>query len=167
MKNRAWPLAVSLGAVLCLSAAAGLSTFRPAGPDARLKGSTREARNGWIHVRLEGTPREIGFQHGWHLAPEIDDTLQSLALLLEKSAKRDWAFLREAAGRMFWPKLDPEYQAEIEGIAEGLKARLPHTHYDKIDLTVLNGWIELGSYYVPYLEEKLKTGPGASRAPGS
>jgi hypothetical protein len=167
MKNRAWPLAVSLGAVLCLSAAGGLPTFRPAGPDVRLKGSTREARNGWIHVRLEGTPREIGFQHGWHLAPEIDDTLQSLALLLEKSAKRDWAFFREAAGRMFWPKLDPEYQAEIEGIAEGLKARLPHTHYDTIDLTVLNGWIELGSYYVPYLEEKLKTGPGASRAPGS
>jgi hypothetical protein len=167
MKKRDWPLAVPLSAALCLLAAAGLSIGRPAGPETRLKGSTREARNGWIHIRLEGKPREIGFQHGWHLAPEIDDTLKSLTLLLENSAKRPWAFFREAAGRMFWPKLDPEYQEEIEGIAEGLKVRLPNTNYDRIDLTVLNGWIELASYYVPYLEEKLKTGSGASRAPGS
>jgi hypothetical protein len=137
------------------------------GRDVRLKNSSREDRDGWIHVRLEGKPREIGFQHGWLLAPEIDDTLKALGLLAKNSVKRDWAFFREAAGRMFWPRLDPEYRDEIEGIAEGLKARLPSTPFDKTDLTALNGWIELGSYYVPYLEDKLKTGPGLSRAPGS
>ena len=167
MKRKSWLLVLPLGVALWLLAAAGLSACRPADPETRLKGSMREDRNGWIHVRLAGKPRDIGFQHGWHLAPEIDDMLKSLALLLETSAKRDWAFFREAAGRMFWPRLDPEYQDEIEGIAEGLKMRLPDSRYDRIDLAVLNGWIELASYYVPYLEEKLKTGSGASRAPGS
>lgn len=167
MKKRPWPWLLPLGAALWLLAAGGLSACRPAGPETRLKGSMREDRNGWIHVRLAGKPRDIGFQHGWLLAPEIDDTLKSLALLLENSAKRDWAFFREAAGRMFWPRLDPEYQEEIEGIAEGLKTRLPGVGYDRVDLAVLNGWIELASYYVPYLEEKLKTGSGGSRAPGS
>jgi hypothetical protein len=167
MKRKYLSLTATLGGALWLLSAAGLSASGPDSQEARLKGSMRETRNGWIHVRLEGKPRDVGFQHGWLLAPEIDDTLKALSLLLENSAKRDWAFFREAAGRMFWPRLDPEYREEIEGIAEGLKARLPGTHYDKIDLTALNGWLELASYYVPYLEGKLKTGSGASRAPGS
>jgi hypothetical protein len=156
-----------LVAALWFLTVAGSPASGLASRDARLKSSVREDKNGWIHVRLGGTPREVGFQHGWYLAPEIDDTLKALALLAKNSAKRDWAFFREAAIRMFWPRLDPEYRDEIEGIAEGLKARLPASPWDKIDLVALNGWIELASYYVPYLEDKLKTGPGESRAPGS
>ena len=95
------------------------------GTKAKLGNSTREDKNGWIFVHLEGTPDEIGFQHGYHLAPEIDDALQIFAFYLQKATTKDWTFYREAAERMFWPKLEPEYQAEIEGIVAGLKARLP------------------------------------------
>jgi hypothetical protein len=135
--------------------------------DPRLGNSSREDREGWIHVRLEGTPRDVGFQHGWLLAAEIEDTLTALGLEAKYSAKRDWAFFREAAGRMFWPRIAAEYRDEIEGIAEGLRARRPSTRFDKVDITALNGWIELSGYYIPYLEDKLKAGPGESRAPGS
>jgi len=39
--------------------------------DARLKHSFRRPdNNGWIFVHLEGSPSEIGFQHGYLLAPE-------------------------------------------------------------------------------------------------
>jgi hypothetical protein len=134
--------------------------------DPRLRNSVREDKAGWIHVRLAGTPGEIGFQHGWHLAAEIDDMLQTYAFYLKGATKREWAFYRAAAERMFWPKLEPEYQEEIAGIVEGLKARLPGKTWDKFDITALNGWIELAWYYLPYLEEKTKTGPGASKAPG-
>lgn len=133
---------------------------------AKLGNSLREDRNGWAFVHLEGTPAQIGFQHGYLLAPEIDDALQMFAFYLEGATKKDWKFYREAAERMFWPKLEAEYQEEIQGIAEGLKARLPDKNYDRIDITVLNGWIELAWYYVPYLEAKLKTGSGESKAPG-
>ena len=41
--------------------------------DPRLKNSFREDKDGWIYVHLEGTPNQIGYQHGYHLAAEIDD----------------------------------------------------------------------------------------------
>jgi len=143
-----------------------LTVFCTNSTKARLKNSFREDKNGWIFVHLEGAPREVGFQHGYHLASEIDDALEMFAFYLEKATKKDWSFYREAAGRMFWPKLEKEYQEEIEGIAEGLKARLPHRNYDKIDITALNGWIELAWYYVPYVDAKTKAGPEESQAPG-
>ena len=89
---------------------------------AELKNSYRQEVNGWVFVHLEGTPREVGFQNGYHLAAEIDDALQMFAFFLEKSTGHDWAFFREAASRMFWPKVDTEYQEEIQGIVDGLKA---------------------------------------------
>jgi hypothetical protein len=135
------------------------------GPTALLKNSFREDRNGWVFIHLEGTPREVGFQQGYHLASEIDDALGMFAFYLDRATNRDWNFYRAAAERMFWPKLDKEYQEEIEGIVAGLKARLPDKTYDRDDITALNGWIELAWYYVPYLDEKVKTGAGDNRAP--
>jgi len=66
---------------------------------------------------------------------------------------------------MFWNKIDKEYQDEIAGIAEGLHAK--GKHYDIYDLVVLNGNIELSSYYVPALAEKIKPGSANNKAPGN
>jgi hypothetical protein len=136
------------------------------GPDPRLKNSFRQDRNGWISVHLEGIPAEIGYQHGWYLAAEIDDALRMFAFYLERATKHDWAFYREVAERLFWPKLDPEYREEIGGIVAGLKARLPDKNYDVYDVTALNGWIELAWYYIPWLEDKAKPGAADRKAPG-
>ena len=158
--------AISALAVTLLSPACSKKPAAPAGPPVELAKATRVDTNGWISVHLEGTPREIGFQHGWLLAPEIDDLMRALAHFLEGSTKRDWAFFRAAAERMFWPKLEPEYQEEIEGIVSGVRARLPRLSYDRVDITVLNGWIELAWYYVPYLDELARKGAGDNKAPG-
>jgi Phospholipase B len=153
--------------VLIVPAAACTNkTQAPAAPPAELARAARIDTNGWIHVHLEGTPHEIGVQHGWLLASEIDDLLKTLKHFLPGSTKRDWAFFRDAADRLFWPKLDPEFQAEIEGIAAGLKARRPDSAYDRIDITVLNGWIELAWYYVPHLDDLARKGAGDNKAPG-
>ena len=173
-KSRALPmisavlLAFSMSAVLLLSPGCSKKPGAPASGAARaeLAKASRVDSNGWIKVHLEGTPREIGFQHGWLLAAEIDDLLKALNHFLAGSTKRDWAFFRGAAERMFWPKLEAEYQEEIEGIAAGLRARLPRSKYDRIDITALNGWIELAWYYVPYLDDMAKKGPGDLKAPG-
>ena len=135
-------------------------------PDsARLGKSTREDRDGWVFVHLEGSPRDIGYQRGWHLAAETDDLLAALSFYLEKSSGRPWSFFREATERMFWPKLDAELRDEIEGTVEGLRARRGEARWDRIDVTALNGWIELAWYYVPYLAEKAQTGAGDNKAP--
>lgn len=169
---RTSPLTILAGAIVLialLAPATGCSRKAPAPPAAtppELAKAWRVDTNGWINVHLEGAPREIGFQHGWLLATEIDDLLKALGHFLEGSTKRDWAFFRGAAERMFWPRLEAEYQEEIEGIAAGLKARLPHSAYDRIDITALNGWIELAWYYMPALAEIAKKGAGDNKAPG-
>ena len=41
--------------------------------DPRLAKAYRFERGGWIYVHLEGAPYDIGYQHGYLLAPEIAD----------------------------------------------------------------------------------------------
>ena len=65
--------------------------------DPRLENSSREDMNGWVVVHLSGAPFRIGFQHGWHLAPEIDDVLKTLSFYLERATGKNWAFYRGAA----------------------------------------------------------------------
>ncbi|MDD8025838.1 MAG: C45 family autoproteolytic acyltransferase/hydrolase [Acidobacteriota bacterium] len=166
-RRRSVPLWVLLASALILAACSPKADQGKAGnaADPRLQASFREDRGGWAFVHLQGTPREIGFQHGWHLAAEIDDVLKTMAFYFPKAAGRDWAFFREAAERMFWPKLDQEYKDEIEGIAAGLRARRPDLAYDRIDITALNGWIEIAWYYIPWLADKAKPGSGDNKAP--
>jgi hypothetical protein len=50
----------------------------------------RLERNPWIHVHLQGTPSNIGYQHVWLLAAEIEDALPAVKLSETHSTKRDW-----------------------------------------------------------------------------
>src|SRR5271169_246887 len=116
--------------------------------DARLKGAYRFEKGGWVYLHLQGSPGRIGFQHGFLLAPEIEDAFQSVKLDDTHTTQRDWEFFRQAAREMLWPKIDPEYQAELKGIVEGLKAK--GVAMDLDDLVALNAFEELPGYYVPW-----------------
>lgn len=118
---------------------------------ARLKGAKREStRAGWITVRLSGSPRDIGFQHGYLLAPEIDDAHRVVKHVLTRDTKKDYAFFREGAGKVLWPKVTGEYREEIEGIVEGLRAH--GFSLDAADIVFLNAWNELVPYYVNWYD---------------
>lgn len=134
-------------------------------PHDRLANASREDKNGWIYVHLEGSPADIGYQHGYLLAKEIDTLIKVMQFYLPKTTDKNWAFYRAAAGRFLWNKIDKEYQDEIKGIAEGLQAK--GMKYDSLDVTALNANIELSSYYVPTLMNKAKPGSGDNRAPGN
>ena len=96
---------------------------RAASNDPRLKGAYRYEEGGWVYVHLEGDPATLGFQHGFLLAPEIEDAFPAVSTNMMHSSKRDWAFFRKAAREMLWPKIDEEYQQELKGIVDGLHAR--------------------------------------------
>jgi len=113
------------------------------------------ARGGWTFVHLEGSPREIGRQHGQLLAAQIEDTLNVIRLENTHDTQRDWKFFREAAQKMLWPHIDAEYQQELQGIAEG--ARSKGAKLDVWDIVALNGGIELPEYYVPWLNAREKS----------
>jgi hypothetical protein len=130
--------------------------------DPRLQKAWRFQRGGWTYVHLEGSPAEIGYQHGYLLAPEIEDAFQAVKLLDTHNTKRDWDFFRSTAREVLWPHIDAEYQQELQGIADGLKAR--GVTMDVWDVVALNAFEEVPDYYVPWLEEK-ETRAGAPPAP--
>ena len=45
----------------------------------------RFERGGWIYVHLEGSPHDIGYQHGYLLAPEIADAYSAVSLEMTHS----------------------------------------------------------------------------------
>src|ERR1700735_3870115 len=107
---------------------------------------------GWIYVHLEGAPHDIGYQHGFLLAPEISDAFAAVSEEMTHTSKRDWDFFRRAAREMLWPKIDPEYQSELQGIVDGMRAQ--KYKLDLYDIVAMNAFMELPDYYVPWLVEK-------------
>src|SRR5262245_29768072 len=89
----------------------------------KLQGSNRFERNGWVYIHIEGAPDKLGYQHGSLLATEIAELLRVMKPFLEHQSKRDWNFYRESAEKMLWPKMDREYQDEIDGIVAGASAK--------------------------------------------
>src|SRR5262249_40908754 len=140
--------------------------------------SLRRDRNGWIYVHLEGTPDQVGYQHGYWLAPEIKEALRVFSQYLPHTTRRDWQFYRHSAHSLFWDKIGDEYQREISGIARGANARLiagsrkgeildkgdGEFRIDVDDILALNAWIELAQYYVPSLQARLSD-PGLHQSP--
>jgi hypothetical protein len=137
------------------SASFALATQDATKPDpARLKPAYRFERNHWIYVHLEGSPADIGYQHGYLLAHEIEDGLKTVRAVDTHRTKRDWNFYRNAAQNVLWKHIDAEYQQELRGIVDGL-----HAHgvgLDLWDVVALNAMEELPDYYVPWLNKKEK-----------
>jgi hypothetical protein len=123
--------------------------------DPRLKKASRAAEHaGWIQVHLEGTPGEIGYQHGYLLSAEIQDNFRVISTEMAHDEKQDWAFFRKTAQEIFWPHVEREYRDEMLGIVEGQKAR--GGKLDIWDIVAMNAWLEL-PYYDKWLE---KSKPG-------
>lgn len=158
MRNRWTPLLLALISAGLLLMALAPSTVVKAAPragskDPRLAKAYRFEQGLWTYVHMEGDPATIGFQHGYLLAPEIADALAEKKLENTHDTGKDWQFFRTAAHDMLWPKVDPEYQQEMLGIVDGLKAH-GVTNIDIDDITALNAMEELGGYYVPWLQKK-------------
>src|ERR1700733_11907798 len=140
----AWMLGVGLTAVCVAQSAQGAS-------DGRLQKAYRFQRGGWTYVHLEGSPSDIGFQHGYLLEPEIADAFAAIKLFDTHTTKRDWEFYRKTAREMLWPHIDAEYQQELQGIADGVKAH--GGDLDVYDIVALNAFEEVPDYYVPWLNK--------------
>jgi hypothetical protein len=133
--------------------------------DTRLQGSYKFVDGGWTYVHLEGTPEQVGFEHGYLLAAAIEDNVRVYQLEVVHEDNRPWSFFRDAAQHVLWPHIEPEYQQELQGIVDGLHAQ--GSSLDLWDVVALNGMIELRNYYLPQLNGKeKKPNPPAAVAPG-
>jgi hypothetical protein len=145
-------VAVALLVMTCAAHASGATAGQS---DARLQKAYRFQRGGWTYVHLEGSPAEVGFQHGYLLAPDIADAFEAIKLFDTRETQRDWEFFRATARQMLWPHIDPEYQQELQGIADGVKAH--GVDLDVYDIVALNAFEEVPDYYVPWLNKQQKS----------
>ena len=148
---------MKLIAPLLIGALAGLAATpaRESQNDSRLKKAQRlPEKNGWIFVHLEGSPSEIGFQHGYLLAPEIQDAFRVVSAGMVHDTKKKWGFFRDAAQNVLWPHIEAQYREELLGIAEGLKAK--NVNLDINDVVALNAWLELSPYYTNWYDKQHK-----------
>lgn len=128
----------------------------------RLKKAFREpVKNGWIYVHLEGKPEEIGFQHGSLLANEISEMQKVIALELTHDTRKSWGFFQEVAKVELWPKIEKEYQEELQGIIAGMKEQ--GISLGLWDLVVMNAALELNPYFVNW-DEKYRRAPSGNPA---
>jgi hypothetical protein len=138
--------------VLLLIALALPALAQSSANDSRLKHSFRQPqKNGWTFVHLEGQPAEIGFQHGYLLAAEIEDMLRVTMLEQTHDNKKDWQFFRDAARTMMWPHIEREYREELQGIVDG--ANVKGVKLDIWDVVALNGALEWEYYVKQYNKE--------------
>jgi len=152
----------SLGLILLLTSAALAANPQ----DVRLQHAYRFQQGGWTYVHLEGSPSDIGYQHGYLLAPEINDAFEAIKLYDTHQSQRDWGFYRKTAQEVLWPHIDPEYQQELHGIADGVKAR--GGNLDLYDIVALNAFEEVMDYYLPWLNQQNKSAKNPKlAAPGN
>jgi Phospholipase B len=122
------------------------ATHAQESPDSRLQGGFRNpTKDGWIFVHLEGGPSAVGFQHGYLLAPEIEDSKRAIELSTTHGVNHNWGELRVIAQKYFWPRVPYEYRQEFGGIADGLRAH--GSKLDVMDLVTMNGFMEFSYYY--------------------
>ena len=140
---------LSLLTIFIVSAACAADSTPAAGSQTSIHHSYRFEKGGWTYVHLEGTPSEIGYEHGQLLAAEIEDLVGVIKLETAHDTGRNWEFYREAGRKMLWPHIDAEYQRELKGIAKGVQSK--GVKLDVWDIVALNGSIELPQYYVPWL----------------
>jgi hypothetical protein len=143
MKRRVLVLILSLIPLGCLSCV----QEKPSDP--RMKNAFRRPElNGWTFVHLEGTPAEIGFQHGSLLADEIVDMKNLVEFELTNNGEKNWKFFRNASREIMWPHIEQQYREELQGITAGVVAR--GKSLDLWDIVAMNALTEWEYYVAEY-----------------
>ncbi len=136
-------------------------------PSADINGAYRFERAHWIYVHLHGTPHQIGFQHGYLLAPEIEQSFRVARLDNTHGTGRSWQFFRDTAKNIYWPHIEPQYR---QNPGHRRRPERPRSvrNIDLWDIVALNAFLETPQYYVPWLDEKQhKKVSGGPMAPGN
>jgi hypothetical protein len=110
-----------------------------------LSQARRAEQDGWIYLRIAGAPREMGFQHGYLLAPEIKASLEVVRKKWFHDSGMEWEWLVKQGDRILRPKVDAKILQEIEGLVEGLAVAGVKTTL--VEMIAFNGFIDLDYWW--------------------
>jgi len=110
-----------------------------------LSKARRAEQDGWIYLRIAGAPREMGFQHGYPLAPEITASMGIVRKKWFHDSGMEWEWLGKQGDRILRPNVDGKILEEIEGLVEGLAAAGVKTTL--AEMIAFNGLIDLAYWW--------------------
>jgi hypothetical protein len=106
-----------------------------------------EKADGWFYLHIEGEPYQRGFQHGFLLGKELRKYIDTNSYEVKFDTGNDFSFFVQAAERMWLDRVDDEFLAEVQGIADGATcAGYPVT---LAEVLAWNGFEELTDYWWP------------------
>ncbi|MFX1565244.1 MAG: C45 family autoproteolytic acyltransferase/hydrolase [Promethearchaeota archaeon] len=88
-----------------------------------LRGSYRTDVNGWIRLHLSGDYQQMGFQHGYWLAQEIQANVKQTGVFLDKAEKYPWKKFRADSEKICWHMTPKKLQDEIQAVEAGMRLR--------------------------------------------
>ncbi|WP_052418674.1 C45 family autoproteolytic acyltransferase/hydolase [Methanolacinia paynteri] len=116
----------------------------------------RFEQDGWTYLHTEGSPYERGFQHGYLMAPEIEEIMSSLRYLTYYNTGMEFDFFAESAVEMYLPTIDEEYILEMQGIADGANAAGTNVTFQ--DILGWNSYKETVGYWWPIVKSGVYAG---------
>lgn len=106
---------------------------------------------GWAYLHIEGESYERGYQYGYLASAEIVDminrwsnfahtedfmkifVIKQLPQNYDELSKTYWNLCKQRGMKFFWDQYPEEYQEEIKGIADGVRARGGTVHGRLVD----------------------------------
>ena len=111
---------------------------------------------GWLHLQIEGSAFQRGFQHGYLLADALDHCLRSNRYWAYWMTAQPFDLFVQVADELYMQTnlIEPEYVEEMHGIAQGASANGCETTFGEIlawncfvDI-IYSGWSTLAADYV-------------------
>ena len=106
-----------------------------------------EEADGWFYLHIEGEPYQRGFQHGFLLGNELRKQIDTNSYEVKFDTGNDFSFFVQAAERMWLDRVDEEFLAEMQGIADG--ATCAGYLLTLAEVLAWNGFEELTDYWWP------------------
>ena len=113
--------------------------------------------NGWQYLTVEGSPYEIGFEHGYLLTDEFKDAIRVYTHMTLETLGMDYSFFVDQAVKLHKDKIPQEYIEEMQGMADGFTAGGFETSLD--DVIGWNDWMELTGYWWPQVAAEYSNNP--------
>lgn len=106
---------------------------------------------GWVYIHIEGEPYERGYQYGYLASAEIVDMInrwsnfahndnfmkafiiKQLPRNYDELSETYWNLCKRRGMKFFWDQYPEEYQQEIIGIADGVRAKDGRIHDRLVD----------------------------------
>ena len=106
--------------------------------------------NGWLYISVRGSPREIGYAHGYLAAAEMKEIQTMLRFNVLNDTGNTWDYYVDVCKHYMTPTIMehfPEIYEELQGLAEGCNAA--GTSITLEEMIAWNNYISLLGYWHP------------------